>query len=245
MNYSKYKMSLKELAFTFLIYISMAYLVAVLFYDNSKVAIVIMLGLPIFCNITKRKLIKKRENELKKQFCEMISAVSTALSAGLSMENAFEESLSDMISLFGRDSIIVEELNSFLQKIKVNISIDYIMVDFADRSGIEEIKDFSIVITETMKCGGSIPNVISKTVSMMKQKMEMENEIKVILDGKLLEQKIMCVVPFFIILYLRSSSGDFMNALYHNTRGVVVMTVCLLIYALSICLSSRITKIEV
>lgn len=245
MNYSKYKMTFWEALIIIFTYTAISYLISKLFYDNYKYTFLFLLGFPAFYRYIKRQLIKKNKEELKTQFCEMISIVSTSLSAGLSMENSLNECLGAMINLFGENAFIVTEVKSFLQKLSINKSIDSIMIDFAERSGLQEIKDFSIVLTETMKCGGSVPNVISRTVTMMKQKSEIECEIKAMLNGKVLEQRIMSIVPFFIIVYLRASSGSFMDSLYHNTKGVALMTACLLIYALSVMLAAKITTIEV
>ena len=46
-----------------------------------------------------------------------------------------------------------------------------------------------------------------------------------------LEFNIMCVVPFAIILYMKATFGEFLDALYGSAAGVCVMTACLCIYA--------------
>ena len=60
-----------------------------------------------------------------------------------------------------------------------------------------------------------------------------------------LEFEIMCAVPFVIILYMKMTFGDFLNVLYGNMAGVIVMTVCLCVYIAAYCIGRRIIRIEV
>ena len=79
----------------------------------------------------------------------------------------------------------------------------------------------------------------------MREKDETEREIEVLLSGKRFEQRIMGIIPLVIIVYLRFSTGSFMDVLYHNFAGALVMSVCLVIYVLSYILAARIVAIEV
>lgn len=40
----------------------------------------------------------------------------------------------------------------------------------------------------------------------------------------------MCVIPFVIILYMRSAFPEFMAVLYGNLAGTLFMTICLMVY---------------
>ena len=55
----------------------------------------------------------------------------------------------------------------------------------------------------------------------------------------------MSVMPGVIILYMRFSFGSFMNGLYGNITGAVIMTVCLLIYTGAFMLGKKLVRIEV
>ena len=117
--------------------------------------------------------------------------------------------------------------------------------DFGDRTDVEDIRDFAEIFVLAKRNGGDFNEIIGKTVKVMKEKDETEREIAVILTGRRYEQRLMCVIPFAIILYLRISSPDFLSVLYHNIFGVAVMTLCLGIYGLSYGMSERITDIRV
>jgi tight adherence protein B len=55
----------------------------------------------------------------------------------------------------------------------------------------------------------------------------------------------MSVMPLGILGYIRPSSPDFMEPLYHNVMGYGVMSGCLAVYALCLFFGKRIVEIEV
>ena len=63
--------------------------------------------------------------------------------------------------------------------------------------------------------------------------------------GKKMEQRIMSLMPLMMIVYMHWSSPGFLDCLYGNVLGVFVMTLCLLIYLVSLGMAERIMHIEV
>ena len=55
----------------------------------------------------------------------------------------------------------------------------------------------------------------------------------------------MSMVPGVMILYMQVTSSGFLDVLYHNLPGVLVMTGCLVVYLLAWRVSGKILQIEV
>ncbi|HAG70501.1 MAG TPA: hypothetical protein DCL38_11115 [Lachnospiraceae bacterium] len=245
MNYRIYRLSLKEVLLFSLEYLIMDAAVTFLFFDELKVFFLLLPGFAVFLKKRRGELIISRKKELGRQFTDMILAVSTALGAGYSVENSFREAFRDMAGLYGKDSLICMELSGFFRKMEAGRSLEEVLTGFAERSGIEEIMDFTEIFSIAKRNGGDFAGMIRRTVSVMREKDETEREIEVLLSGKRFEQRIMGVIPLFIILYLRLSTGEFLAVLYHNPAGITVMLICLVIYLLSFGLAERIVAIEV
>ncbi len=175
----------------------------------------------------------------------MIMSLSTALNAGYSIENAFRESYRDMVGLYGEDSIMALELKDFIKQLQIGINIEDILYDYGNRTEIEDIKDFAEVFILAKRSGGDLNKMIGHTVNILKEKEETESEVEVLLSGKKFEQRIMSFVPFGILIYLRISSRGFLDPLYHNPGGFLVMTLCLLVYAAAFFLAERIGNVKV
>ena len=87
--------------------------------------------------------------------------------------------------------------------------------------------------------------ILSETADSIEQKSVVDKEIQVILSSKKMEQKIMNVIPFFIIFYISITSRGFFDVLYHNLIGIVIMTFCLVLYLAAFMISQKIVAIEV
>ena len=79
----------------------------------------------------------------------------------------------------------------------------------------------------------------------MRARYETEREIQVQVASRKMEQKVMNIIPLFILAYLKLTSMDFLDVLYGNVAGVLFMTVCLLAYGGAIVLADKILKIRV
>ena len=245
MDYDKYRMNKTEVLKYTAIYIGAALLISYAFYDSLYASAVFIPAAILYFKHVKEELKRARRERLIRQFKDMIDGVSTAMQAGYSAENAFRESYRDMLKLYGNESLIVSELESFFAKLDMGVALELILKDFAMRAGMEDITDFAEIFTIAKRNGGDMSDIIKNTVRIMKEKEETEKEIQVILSGRKFEQKIMCIIPFGIILYLKMSGGSFIAGLYHNAVGVTVMTVCLAVMAAAYYLSRRYINIKV
>lgn len=245
LKYYSEKMTALEYLKSFFLYVFVDMIVAYLFYDSLTAVLIGIPGYIFFIKKIKKVFHEKRKNQLRQQFCEMIDSLSTALSAGLSVEHAFDDAKKIMIGMYGEKSFIVTGLNEIISKMNINKSVEKGLKEFADASGIQEITDFSEIFVHAKRSGGSFKEIISRTVRMMREKSDTEKEIEILLKGKMLEQKIMLIIPFLIMAYLRISSPQYMSVLYHNLAGIVVMSACLIIFAIAVYLTEKISNISV
>ena len=109
----------------------------------------------------------------------------------------------------------------------------------------EDVENFVTVFGAAKRLGGDSIAIIRHAADAIGEKMEVEREIQVMLTSKKLEFKIMCVIPFVIILYMRSAFPEFMAVLYGNLAGTLFMTICLMVYLTAYQLGKKMTQIEV
>ena len=189
--------------------------------------------------------VQKCHRETAVQFKDAILAVSANQKAGYSVENSFKQSYEDMALLYGRESIICQELYSMVSGMGNNMILETMIFDFGKRSGVVEIMEFAQVFAAAKRNGGNLTEVIERSVAIIEEKIETEKEIQILISAKKLEQKIMNIVPFGILLYISITSKGFFDVLYHNPMGIAIMTVCLAVYIWSVSLSRKIVNIEV
>lgn len=219
--------------------------IAWLFYKSLWGMLFGIVFIPVYLKKKKRELCEKRKQRLCIEFKECLQSVSAALGAGYSIENAWKEAEKDLRKLLGEDGMMVEELRMMNRQIAVNVPIEELLRQFATRSGIEDVESFCQVFQFAKRGGGDLRKIIQNFTSRISEKIEITREIDTIMAAKKLEQKIMAVMPIFILLYVGLSSPEFLEGIYHNAFGVLLMSGCLLVYGGAVLLAQKIVDIQV
>ncbi len=181
-----------------------------------------------------KQLERKKKREFESQFQECILAVSTSLRAGYSLENAFLESLEDMERMFGTRSGIARELQGISRGLKNNRNLGQLLEGLGERRGSETVKEFADIVKIGVQSGGNLVEIISSTARLMDRERKLRQDIETSVSGKRMEGKIMSYIPFFMIFYVQMGNPGYFDFFYHNGTGVLIMTVCLVLYFLAV-----------
>lgn len=245
MDYEKYVMSKTEWGKSILLYVLGCGIVGFFFYRSWVVSLLILPGYPLFLNFFKKELVKKRKKRLIDEFSETLISVSINLKSGYSLENSFVEAYKDITMFYGEQSLMAEEIMRIRKGLEINITLEDLVEDLAERSHEEEIRMFGDVIKSAKRNGGNITEVLSYTADRIREGICVDKEIEVLISEKRLELRIMEAVPFFILIYLELTSVGYFDVLYEGIRGRLFMTVCLAVYVCAVLLGHRITEISV
>ena len=239
-DYNKYRWTAKRLVWE----IGKAFMVVVMlaffFYRSIWAVFPLSVVGVFFFRMECDKNKKRCREELNLQFRECILSVATSLRAGYAVENAFVESRSDMRLLYGEDSYIYEELEILRRGLVINLTLEELLADLAIRSGSDDILQFSQVFAIAKRNGGNLSEIIQTTSVMLGQRIDAKKEIATLLSGRQMEQNVMKLMPFGILLYIGSSYPGYFDTLYHNWQGNAIMTVCLALYLTAYVLGDKI-----
>lgn len=198
-----------------------------------------------YLRLYKKTQIKKKKERLLYEFKDAMQALSAALLAGYSMENAWRDVERELRQLHGEQSLMFAEVRQMNAVIAVNEPMERVFMEFAKRSGCEEIESFAEIFAFAKRSGGDFVKIIRVAVQKLTGKIEVEQEIATVLAGKKLEGQIMNAMPLFILAYMTLCAGDFLDVLYGNVLGAVIMSVVLVGYVAALYLSTRILDIHV
>jgi len=220
-------------------------LVAFLFFNSYKAMIMIVpLGVMEYASF-KREKIAWQKKQLTIQFQSLIEIVSNALGAGYSLESAFVEAEKDLRLVYTKEESIFYELHNIKSGLSMNVPIERLLKKFAIRTGIQDIEDFANVVVVAKKSGGNLIHIIQKTVQRITERMTVEEEIQTLIAAKKLEQKIMMIMPYGIIFYLRFTNEGFFDVLYGNIVGVCIMLVFFFVIQFADWWARKIMEIQV
>ena len=216
-----------------------------LFYESRIVFIVLAPLSAVYLQIRKRRAVKKRRQDLNRQFKDALTSLSAAVEAGYSLENAVHACARDLEQMYPRGTDIVEEFHYMESQIRLSVPAEELFQDLARRSQVEDIEDFASVISVCRYMGGDMGKVIRKCAGMISDKIDVSLEIKACVAAKKMEQNLMSLMPAGIILYLKATNPGLLESMYGNLFGACVMTVCAVIYGAAYFIGRKIVDIEV
>ena len=196
------------------------------FYRNAGLFLVLLPVGMLFPLMLRKQLKKRRLETLRGQFKDAILAVASGLNAGYSGENAFAVSLKEMEEIHGSDSMIAQEIRLILRKVRLNLTFEEALGDFAKRSGLDDVKNFSDVFLAARKSGGELMKIIARTAEIIGEKIRIQE-------------------PILIVVYIELTSPGFFEILYSTMGGRILMTICLGIYLVSCQLAKSFLEIEI
>ncbi|MCF0134428.1 MAG: type II secretion system F family protein [Blautia sp.] len=244
-DYSEYHFTVKEYLKYGVLGVALCGMINYLFYQRMWL---MFLSLPVIWLVyrwKKKELISARKRRLNYQFRDALNAMSVAVQAGYSVENAVKACVRDLSMLYEKDEDILVEFRYIESQLQLSVQVEELFLDFGERSGIEDIRNFAAVFQTAKRTGGDMNHIIRKVSEMLSEKIDVKKEIEATLAAKKGEQLIMSVMPAGIILYLKFTSPGLLDVMYESTVGVIAMTVCLVIYAIAYYLGIKIVDIEV
>lgn len=244
-RYDEYRYSFWEVMGVISCYLVIMIMVAYFFYRSFKVFLILLISLPFYLKIHKKKKIKETRARLAEEFAEVLSSVCANVKAGYATENAFVEAIGDITLFYGDKSLMVPELMQIKKGLSLNMTLESLLRDLGERSAVEDILVFAKVFETAKRNGGNVREVLDATASTVRDKIEVNKEIEVLVSQKKLELRIMEVIPFFIIGYIDLTSKGYFDVLYHNLSGNLLMSACLLLYVLAVWLGSKMVEINV
>lgn len=244
-DYRDYQFSWRERLRMFMEYFVISSGFSYLFYRSRFVMVLLWIFYPVYRRRKKKQMIQKQQSVLCRQFKDSIQCAATSMAAGYSIENAFREAYAEMKMQYGTHALMTEELHYMTSCLSLNISLEQFLYDFANRSGLEDVRSFCEVFVFAKRSGGDFIKIIHMTAARISEKNELMETIQTEISGKRMEQKVMNAMPLFILLYVDVSFGGYLDGLYHNTLGIIVMTICLTAYLGAYLLSEKIMAIQV
>ena len=249
LDYTKCNLTKQEDTLAHIVFVVIIAAVVFIYYRSVVISAVFGVALaPYMKQEYRRKSIKKRQSRLRIQFKEFLGIISIAISggAGVSMENAVENSVVELKKLYNERSDIIREIEI--------IVYDYNrggkpmadgFMELAERSGIDDIRSFATVYSTINGQSSDFGYIIKNTHDIIKEKIEITQEIETSISGAKSEAYTMLVMPLVVLLMMSSMGSGFMDTLFTTGTGRVVATIGIAVLGVSYILATRSSDVEV
>jgi tight adherence protein B len=220
--------------------------VGLIFYDNALLSAFLSLAGIFYIPIRRKEQLRKRKEILHIQFKDALYFLTVSLSAGKSFESALMDVKKSLSGIYPDPNCdMVKELEIMNGKILMNEPVEKVFLDLAQRSEIDDIKSFTDVLMISKRAGANMIEVIKNTSATIREKIEIRQEIDNLIAGKKLEQKVLTIMPFAMVFFLKSSSSDFLAPLMTTAFGHIIMTGALIMILIGQLIAHKVMRIEV
>lgn len=262
LNYKVYRMSANEKALYFVLAFVIGAAVAYLFYggigkdeygnattvtyicDIVIMALIGFIAAKLFLPIRKEQIIAERKKKLRTQFIDLLDSLAASISAGKNVPNAFVAAREDLLIQYQPDAYIVQEVDNIISGIQNNIDVGSMLLNFGERSGIQDIRTFGRVFETAYSKGANLKDVVRNSYMILSNKCEIEAEIETKVASNKNEQNIMIIMPVILILMIKMAGSDFANN-FTTPTGILCTTIAIGTFVGAYLLGRKILNIEV
>ena len=249
LDYKKCNMTKQEHILAYIAFFAVLAVVVYIYYRNIIISVAFAIGLAPYMEQEYRKtVIKKRQSRLRTQFKEFLGIISISISggSGTSMENAVINSLDELKKLYNEKSDIIREIGLIIYDYNRGgklMSAGF--MELAERSGIDDIKSFATVYSTLTGQSSDFSYIIKNTHDIIKEKIEITQEIETSIQGAKSEAYTMLFMPLVILVMMSSMGSGMMSALFTTKLGRLVATAGLAVLGISYIMTTRSADVEV
>lgn len=185
----------------------------------------------------------KRQTVLKRQFRDMLEALSASFAVGSNSLHAFRDVVADLKTQYSDDDYIVIEMQEVINGMNQNINPEVILSDFGERSGNEDICSFADIFQICYPKGGSMSEIINRTHLIISDKMAISDEIETKLTSNKMQHNFMSVMPIIVVAMLRFMNSAF-AANFATFTGVLANTAAIGIFVGAYIYGNKIVDIK-
>lgn len=202
-----------------------------------------IVGVKVFMPIIKDILFDNRKKDLRKQFRDLLDSLNASIGAGKNVPDSFSSAMMDLKIQYDANAFIIKELEIIISGLNNNISIEALLKDFGERSGIDDILSFARVFEISYRRGANMKDIIAKTHKIISDKMETEEEIQTVISSSKMESYIMLVMPVLMILLIKTMSPD-IAANFTTPVGLISTTIAVVMFIISYFMARKMMDIK-
>lgn len=244
--YYKCNMSRLQHALAFIVCVAIGFVIGYLFYHRIVLSIPVGLIFGYFAErIFAESTVEKRQKALRAQFNDFLDSMAVAVRSGNVEYGAVKFALDDLKLSYSEESDIVREVSYIVfQYEKGGVKLTDLFQNLADRSGLEDIRNFAMVYSVIEGRSDRFGEVLMSTRDIISNKIEIESQIDATIISAKNETNTMLIMPIIIVVFMATIGKGMMDSLFTTLAGNLAATVALIIFGISYVLSVRAARID-
>jgi tight adherence protein B len=233
------KYPLSAFAFLALALALVGYYLCFLMTRNPLVSLltgVLAAGLPVQYLVIKKRI---RMEKFLRQLPEALDLVARGLKAG----HAFATGLKLAADNFGDP--LGTEFEETLDEINFGVSAPDALKNLSRRVDCPDLKFFVISVILQRETGGNLAEIIESIARIIRERFRFNDKLRVLSAEARFSMKVLVGLPFFMLVALRFMNPEYVNLLFEEEMGKMMLGVAALMMVFGILVMMRMVKIRV
>lgn len=226
---------------------TLVFFLALLILKSLSMAVVVSLFGLVYPHIKIKNAENKKKEKLNLQFKDALHSLAVSLKAGMSLNTALLKCTGDLERRYAmeKENLLLGEFQKIANDLNMGISVDEALNSFKERVKMEDVEDFVTSVIIVRQKGGNMAEVMSNVATIISDKIAIKKEIEVLTAAKKAEAKIITAIPIVVLAALSLLAPRFLEPLYNNLLGRLLIILGLLLLVANYYIGRRIVNIKV
>lgn len=186
------------------------------------------------------RLLKRRRLErFNTQLAPALDAMSNALKAGFSIQQAFSSIVDE------GEAPIAQEFSMFLQQLRIGVTFEDAMAEMEKRMGSEDLTLMVQSIEIARQTGGNLTEVFDRISETIRERRRIEGKIKSLTAQGRIQGRVVSAMPVLLGAGMYLIDPQMMRAFVQSTAGMLVLLIVLILEILGTIFINKIVNIDV
>jgi len=162
---------------------------------------------------------KHTAHKLAAHMVDLLTVLSQALSAGLSLAQAFEMAAHEMPDPMGR------ELKDLMARVKVGCPLEEALGEWASRRPLEDLRILADAVLVLKKTGGNLVETFARMAVTIRERTKVQGRIRVLTAQGVAQGVVLCAMPLVLGCALYAIAPEYVAPLIATAPGRKMMCV--------------------
>jgi tight adherence protein B len=186
-----------------------------------------------------RTLAARRRTEFQNRLPDALDLTASALRSGYSFARALSLVAQEMKGTMG------DEARRVMDELAVGLSLDEALTRLADRQPSYDVRLFTAAVQIQTRVGGNLAEILLKTASMVRQRGQLQSEIRALTAEGRLSASILAAIPIFLAIAVNALSPGYLDPLTHEQLGRVILGTGCGLWVLGLVAIKKLAQIEI
>ncbi|MFA5858637.1 MAG: type II secretion system F family protein [Elusimicrobiota bacterium] len=181
----------------------------------------------------------KKVELFNRQLVDALGMISTALKAGVGIQQAFEQVAQEMAWP------ISVEFKTVVDDVKLGVPFIRAIEAMAQRGGSKELSITVAAISIAQEAGGNLSDVLARLAVTMRERYKLQSKIAALTAQGRLSGYVISALPILILSGMWVLDPVLMRPMYTTVYGILVLILILLMTGLGLFLIQKVVEIDI